>query len=67
MATDDITYNQASGKLYQGGVPYLSHIFMNEDEAEDYLNQLGLHLQNAGQSNLLSSLQSQPQFITGGI
>ena len=53
--------------MYQGGVPCLSHIFMNEDEAEDYLNQLGLHLQNAGQSNLLSSLQSQPQFITGGI
>ena len=67
MATDGITYNQSSGKLYQNGVPYLNHIFMNEAEAEDYLNHLGLHLHKAGQSNILSSLQTMPQFITGGI
>ena len=66
MATDDITYNQASGKLYQGGSPYLNHIFMNEAEAEDYLSQVGLHLHKSGQSNLMPSLQqTQPQFNIG--
>ena len=53
MTTDDITYNQASGKLYRDGVPFLSHVFMNEAEAEDYLNQVGLQLHKLDHPNLL--------------
>ena len=56
---NDITYNQASGKLYQGGVPYLSHIFANEAEAENFLNQIGLQLHKKEHSNLLHPLLTQ--------
>ena len=41
---NDITYNQASGKLYQGGLPLLNKIFRSEADAEDYLKKAGLRL-----------------------
>ena len=60
METNDITYNRASGKIYQGGVPYISKIFRDETEAEDYLSQVGLHIRlSAKQSEFLPSLQNQ--------
>jgi len=59
MATDDITYNQASGKLYQGGAPYINRIFRDDVEAEDYLNRVGLRLIKTGQPKILPSLQTQ--------
>ena len=60
METNDITYNRASGKIYQGGVPYISKIFRDEAEAKDYLSQVGLHLRlSARQSEILPSLQTQ--------
>jgi hypothetical protein len=55
METNDITYNRASGKIYQGGVPYISKIFRDETEAEDYLSQVGLHIRlSAKQSEFLT-------------
>ena len=58
METNDITYNLASGKIYQGGVPYISKIFRDETEAEGYLSQVGLHIRSsAKQSEFLPSLQ----------
>jgi len=65
METDDITYNQASGKLYQSGVPLLNQTFRDEVEAEDYLKKAGLKLHKTGQSNLLSPLQTKPQSNPG--
>lgn len=62
MKTDEITYNQACGKLYQGGVPYISEIFRDEAEANEYLKQKGLQLGPVGQSNFLQSLQKQTLF-----
>ena len=60
MKTNDITYNRASGKIYQGGVPYINKIFRDENEAEDYLSQVGLHIRSsARQSESLPSLQTQ--------
>ncbi len=44
METGNITYNPASGKLYQGGLPYLNRTFKNEAEAQTYLIKLGLKL-----------------------
>ena len=44
METNDITYNRGNGKIYQGGVPYISKIFRDESEAEDYLSQVGQHI-----------------------
>jgi len=67
METDDITYNQASGKLYQRGAPLLNKTFRDEVEAEDYLKKAGLKLHKTGQSNLLSPLQKQQQFNIGEI
>ena len=55
METNDITYNQASGTIYQGGIPYISKIFKDETEAEDCLSQVGLHIRSsARQSEFLS-------------
>jgi hypothetical protein len=51
METNDITYNRASGKLYQGGAPYISRIFRDEKEAEDYLSQVGLHLRSSAEQS----------------
>ena len=60
MATEDITYNQASGKLYQGGAPYLNRIFIDEAEAENYLKQVGLCLgSSAIQSKFPKYIQKQ--------
>jgi len=44
METNDITFNQGSGKLYQGGSPYSNKIFRDKVEAEEYLIQVGLRL-----------------------
>jgi hypothetical protein len=44
MEIDNITYNQASGKLYQDGSPYLNKTFKDEAEAQDYLIKTGLKL-----------------------
>jgi hypothetical protein len=44
MKTGDITYNQASGKLYKDGSPFLNRIFKNETEAQDYLTKKGLKI-----------------------
>jgi hypothetical protein len=41
---DNITYNQASGKLYKDGSPYLNRTFKDETEAQDYLIKMGLKL-----------------------
>jgi hypothetical protein len=60
METNDITYNRASGKLYQGGIPYISKVFRDEIEAEVYLSQVGLHVHpSTKQSEFLPSLQTQ--------
>jgi hypothetical protein len=60
METNDITYNRASGKLYKDGAPYINKIFRDETEAENYLNQVGLHLRSsAKQTEFLPSLQTQ--------
>ena len=42
MEKDHITYNHSSGKLYQDGMPYLPQAFVNEAEAMNYLNKIGL-------------------------
>jgi hypothetical protein len=63
MKTDDITYNQASGKLYQGGMPLLNKTFTSELEAEDYLNKAGLKLLSVRHPESLSSLQPQAWMI----
>jgi len=47
MNTDEITYNQACGKVYQGGMPYISKIFNDEAEADDYLNHVCLHIRSS--------------------
>jgi len=57
METNDITYNRASGKLYQGGIPYISKVFRDEIEAEVYLSQV-VH-PSTKQSEFLPSLQTQ--------
>ena len=44
MKTGDITYNQASGKLYKDGSPFLNQIFKNETEAQDYLTKKSLKI-----------------------
>lgn len=44
MKTGDITYNQAGGKLYKNGSPFLNQIFKNETEAQDYLTKKGLRI-----------------------
>jgi hypothetical protein len=48
MEIDNINYNQASGKLYQGGSPYLNKTFRDEAEAQDYLIKMGLKLKISG-------------------
>ena len=49
-----------AGKIYQGGVPYISKIFRDESEAENYLSQVGLHLRSSTkQSEFLPSFQTQ--------
>ena len=60
METNEITYNRASGKIYLGGIPYISKIFRDEVEAEEYLSQVGLHLRSsARQSEFLHTSQTQ--------
>ena len=44
MTTNDITYNRSSGKVYLGGIPYFSKIFKDEEDAENFLKHVGLHL-----------------------
>ena len=44
MEIDNVTYNQASGKLYQGGSPYLNKTFKDQAEAQDYLIKIGSKL-----------------------
>lgn len=56
------------GRFYSQGrilrnATYLNHIFIDETEAEDYLNRKGLKLHKAGQSNSLSFLLTYPQFL----
>jgi len=60
METNEITYNRASGKIYQDGVPYINKIFRDEAEAEDYLSQVGLNIRSsARQSEFLNTSQTK--------
>jgi hypothetical protein len=59
LKIDAITYNQASGKLYQDGSPYLNKTFRDETEAQDYLIKMGLKLKLKS----LTPLQTQASKI----